>query len=165
MVDPGCAMHLRTAYAKHGVSLPPVELYVEHAARAIGSMSPLRNPRAVRYHDPCQMGRGLGVYEAPRAVLARLMGAPPLEFVRSRDKATCSGAGGQVPSTYPTIAKRMHDTRIREHREQNHHEQGSEIVTACSSSLYALKRAGEPHGVTVSDISTHIARGLGISKD
>jgi Fe-S oxidoreductase len=48
----------------------------------------------VIYHEPCYLGRHNGEYEAPRAILRRLVKDPPLEFPLRREKAMCCGAGG-----------------------------------------------------------------------
>jgi len=51
-------------------------------------------PLRVAYHDPCDMGRHMGVYEPPRNVLKALPGIELLEFPLNRDKAKCCGGGG-----------------------------------------------------------------------
>lgn len=48
----------------------------------------------VAYHDPCDMGRHMGVYEPPRNVLKALPGIELVEFHLNRDKAKCCGGGG-----------------------------------------------------------------------
>ena len=47
---------------------------------------------SVSYHDPCYLGRGLGVYDAPREVLTRLEGVSLLEMKRNKKAALCCGA-------------------------------------------------------------------------
>ena len=158
--DAGCAMALRVHYPRAGVVLSqPVELLVEHAARAVTRLShvPLKANETVRYHDPCQLGRGLGVYEAPRAVLGRILGEPPKEFDDNRQKGMCSGAGGLLPSTMPEVAKEITVQRLSDHVELG----GGRIVTACASSLLAFRTRTE---LPIDDIATWIARSLEASR-
>jgi Fe-S oxidoreductase len=156
VLDPGCAVALKVHYPKLGIELAAeVELFVELAAAHVSELRPgghLPDER-VRYHDPCQLGRGLGIYDAPRAILTRLLGRPPDEFDYRREKAACSGAGGLLPATMPAVAERIARTRVAEHEEGG----GGRIVTACASSLLSFRAsATEP----VDDIATWVARSL-----
>jgi Fe-S oxidoreductase len=163
VVDAGCALTLARRYPAAGVELAPrVELLVERAARCLprlSSLAPSSGP--VRWHDPCQLGRGLGVYEAPRAVLGRALGRTPDEFDDRRDAGACSGAGGLLPSTMPEIAHDIASTRLEMHRRAG----GGRIVTACASSLRSLRAASARAGasVGVDDLVTWMARSLGVS--
>jgi glycolate oxidase len=51
-------------------------------------------PLSVVYHDPCDMGRHMGVYEPPRDVLKAIPGVQLLEFPLNRAMAKCCGGGG-----------------------------------------------------------------------
>lgn len=49
--------------------------------------------KKITFHDPCYLGRGNNVYEAPREVLAKL-DTELVEMKRCKTKGLCCGAGG-----------------------------------------------------------------------
>lgn len=49
--------------------------------------------KKITFHDPCYLGRGNGVYEAPREIIAKL-DSELLEMKRSKANGLCCGAGG-----------------------------------------------------------------------
>lgn len=131
-VDAGCAFRLRNSGATPfavAVWERVSELRLEPKARLEGRF---------RYHDSCLLGRGLGVYEPPRRLLARATGAAPAEFSYRRERGRCSGAGALLPLTRPETARAIADTRAREHEELG----GGTIVTGCAGSLRSFRRAG-----------------------
>jgi Fe-S oxidoreductase len=165
VVDAGCALALKRRYPDAGVELrPSVETLVEAAVRGLESLAPRgrrdaddereEDDEPVRWHDPCQLGRGLGVYDAPRLVLTRALGRAPDELDDRRERAVCSGAGGLLPSTMPAVARGIADSRLEAH----HRAGGGRIVTACASSLLALRRRAIGSGVAVDYLVTWIAR-------
>jgi Fe-S oxidoreductase len=91
----------------------------------------------VAYHDPCYLGRGLGIYDAPREVLGALDGVELVEMERNRKASFCCGArawGNFYPEdTADSTAKE----RIEEFRAT-----GADIlVTACNSCKINFTRA------------------------
>ena len=49
--------------------------------------------KRITFHDPCYLGRGNDIYEAPREVIEKL-DVELVEMKRSRAKGLCCGAGG-----------------------------------------------------------------------
>jgi Fe-S oxidoreductase len=81
----------------------------------------------VSYHDPCFLGRGLGIYDAPRKVLSYLDGIELVEMKRNREQSFCCGAramGGYFENFSEGIAKE----RIKEFTETK----ADILITACS---------------------------------
>jgi Fe-S oxidoreductase len=155
VADAGCAMALRSHYPRAAVTVTPrARLLVELAAENLGRIEQIavEHDGPVRYHDSCQLGRGLGVYDAPRAVLTRALGRAPDEFAASRERATCSGAGGLLPRTMPDVSREITKTRLAEHARDG----GGRIVTSCASSLLAFRRGGAIAG----DLTSWIARAV-----
>lgn len=140
-VDPGCAATMTHAYPRLGVSIGSVSPFIDVLYRELDRI-PARAlaGRRLRYTDPCQLGRGLGRYEEPRAVLARLLGAPAEGFLRERGEAECSGAGGLLPVTRPDTSCAIADERLSEHERRG----GGALVTACAESLRRFRSRGAP---------------------
>ncbi len=142
VVDPGCARTLLVEYPRLGIEFKTsqkIELFVDLAFSSLASLRSLpKLMEAPRYHDPCQLGRGLSRYQEPRAVIARITGHPPREFSRSKEAADCSGAGGLLPQTRPEGSKAIAQARIADHEAQG----GGPLITACAQSLKRFRSAG-----------------------
>ncbi|MFW6050010.1 MAG: (Fe-S)-binding protein [Myxococcota bacterium] len=152
--DPGCLHALRLVAPRMGIeSERPLVHLMELAAERLSRLRPVEVTGPVRWHDPCRLGRGLGVYDAPRAVLARMLGAPPHEFPQHRERAECSGAGGQLPRTDPHTAHAIAEERLDAHRQHG----GGTVVTGCPASGRAL-RAAAGEDTEVVDAATLLAR-------
>ncbi|MEO8799361.1 MAG: (Fe-S)-binding protein [Polyangiaceae bacterium] len=152
VADAGCALAIRQHYPAAGVTAPKIELFVELAATELARLRVIGSDVAIRWHDPCQLGRGLGVYEAPRAVLTRILGKAPAEFADRREKGACSGGGGLLPKTMPAVSQKIARARKDAHDTLG----GGRIVTACASSLRSFRKAG----AEADDISHWIAKAI-----
>jgi Fe-S oxidoreductase len=92
--------------------------------------------KRVTYHDPCDLGRHLGIYEEPREVIRQI--APNfVEMRHNRADALCCGAGGGVRGAYP-----KNSIAIARRRLQEAEEVGAEIIlTECNSCVHNLMNA------------------------
>ncbi len=74
----------------------------------------LADRESIALHDPCYLGRYNGEYDAPRAVLAGVANARPVELERNRAHATCCGGGGGQMWTETHARKRINIIRSEE---------------------------------------------------
>lgn len=155
IVDAGCAQHL---IAEPAPGLPRPITLVELAARNLDRFAPAPGlgEEPVRWHDPCRLGRGLGQYDEPRHVLARILARSVDEFAERREQSACSGAGALLPLTFPEAAKGATKRRLAEHQELG----GGRVITGCASSLKSFRAAG----ADVDDIVRWMAKSLGIER-
>ncbi|CEN33490.1 (Fe-S)-binding protein [Capnocytophaga cynodegmi] len=51
------------------------------------------NGKRITFHDPCYLGRGNNIYDAPREILQKL-GADLTEMKKNKKRSLCCGAGG-----------------------------------------------------------------------
>jgi heterodisulfide reductase subunit D len=122
---PGCARALKLDYPLLGVSLPEnarvlhITEFLASRRRQLQSLLTQRRTSVEReellsiiYHDPCHLGRELGVYDAPRQLLGLLPGVRLLEFVHNREHADCCGGGGALPKTFPNLATDLGVRRV-----------------------------------------------------
>lgn len=66
----------------------------------------------VTYHDPCHIGRHMGIYKEPRIILKKI--ANLKEMATNREMATCCGAGGGVKKGFPELSLEMAKNRVIE---------------------------------------------------
>ena len=94
----GCANMLKNDYGQAQTELKPKVLHlVEFLPKLItGGKLQLKNehPLKVAYHDPCHLGRHMGVYNQPRTILNGLPGVELIERAATRENTICCGAGG-----------------------------------------------------------------------
>ncbi len=99
------------------------EFLAQHAAG--GKLSFGERPSTVTYHDPCRLGRYLGVYDAPRELLAAVPELDVREMPRARAEAVCCGSSGWVGCT--RINKSIQKERLKEAADTG----AATLVTAC----------------------------------
>jgi fumarate reductase (CoM/CoB) subunit B len=94
-----------------------------------------RLPYKVSYHDPCHLGRCMGIFEEPRIIIERICDFK--EMGSSRKNARCCGGGGGVRRGHRDLARKVATKRLAEAP------QGIDfIVTACPMCNANLEDAG-----------------------
>jgi Fe-S oxidoreductase len=118
--------------------------------------------KRITYHDPCYLGRGNGVYEAPRKALEAL-DADLTEMRRCKSNGLCCGAGGAQMFKEPEQGnKDINVERIEEAMETK-----AEVVAAacpfCMTMLSdGVKHFNKEQEVKVLDIAEITARANGL---
>lgn len=116
--------------------------------------------KKITYHDSCYLGRGNGIYEAPRKVL-ELFETEVIEMKRCRSNGMCCGAGGaqmfkeEEPGT----------TRVNFDRAEQALETGATIIAAncpfCTTMLTdGVKNKEKEDSVKVMDIAEMVAMSM-----
>lgn len=154
---PACRLMWLEEYAPR---LPGVRLL--HASELLEALIaegrlPLRAVEgSYTYHDPCDLGRTGGVYEAPRRVLRAIPGLRLIEAASCRENGLCCGGGGDVEMVAPQNVKAV-ARQTSAHLKAG----GAEaLATACPQCLRVLEAAGE--GWPALDIVEITARSVGI---
>jgi len=99
--------------------------------------------KKVTYHDSCHLGRGCGVYAAPRNILRAIPGVQLVEMARNQRWAWCCGGGGGVPEADPELAEWNAADRMREAEATG----AALMLTSsalCQRSFNQLKSTGVP---------------------
>jgi Fe-S oxidoreductase/FAD/FMN-containing dehydrogenase len=139
----GCANHFREIYPKHNID---VGVKVMHAVEIIDELimddklkfyKPFK--KKVAYHDPCELGRHLKIYEPPRGILKAIPGLEYIELPKNRGDAICCGGGGGLKAVDLDISQDIAYNRILAALDE-----GADIlVSACPSCKANLRLAAD----------------------
>lgn len=113
--------------------------------------------KRITFHDPCYLGRGNNVYEAPRALIEKL-DAELVEMKRCRTRGLCCGAGGAQMFKEPEPGRK--DINI-ERTEEALEIQPEIIATGCpfcnTMMTDGVKNKNKENEVLVKDLAELIA--------
>ena len=94
-------------------------------------------PWVVTYHDPCDLGRKNGVYDAPRAIIKAVPGMELREMVNHREDAICCGGGGDVAMMEPDAVEYMAERRLAQAMDTG----ATAIISSCQQCKRTLLQA------------------------
>jgi Fe-S oxidoreductase len=119
----------------------------EFLAGLLASDGPSLGPveEVVTYHDPCDLGRKSGVYDAPREVLARIPGLEFREIVANRENALCCGGGGDVEISDPTVSSGVAGRRLAQVQATG----ARYVASACQQCKRTLQEGARRHKIRV----------------
>jgi Fe-S oxidoreductase len=156
---PECVRALKLDYPAHGIRLNVEVVHLSELMTHLSFQVPNVKGRVVTIHDPCRLGRHLGIYDAPRKVLEGL-GYKIVEMRHSRRNATCCGTNGWTHCD--AANKAIQVQRLREAKAT-----GADVmVTACLKCQIHFKCAlmdeqlKEEIGIEMVDLATLVATQL-----
>ncbi|NPV74947.1 MAG: (Fe-S)-binding protein [Anaerolineae bacterium] len=139
---PSCLRMMKDVYASYGVQAPGgVEfLHMSEYLLRLMNSGQLKFTRSLdlkmTYHDPCDLGRRLEIYEPPRQVLALLPGVKYQDMFFNRRDARCCGAGGGLAATNLALVIEASKTVVGMARNVN----AEVLVTACPTCKTSFNR-------------------------
>ena len=116
--------YLAELLAGNGLALGPVE-------------------EVVTYHDPCDLGRKGGVYDAPRELLAHIPGLDFQEMSASRENAVCCGGGGDVEISDSTVSAGVAGDRLAQAQATG----ASYVLSACQQCKRTLQEGARQNRI------------------
>ena len=159
---PGCLSTFREDYPR--LLGRPLGFRTLHASELLadrvetGALRLRKQSRIVAYHDPCTLGRGLGVYDAPRRAIDGVPGAKRVELRRARETSFCCGGGAFVRLGYEPMSIENEEARWAEAAAT-----GADLVVsacpACQIALLDAKRRAKS-AVDVQDVVEWVASAL-----
>ncbi len=122
------------------------------------------NARAetITWHDPCVLGRHLGMYDEPRELLRAVPDLELREMAANRQDALCCGAGGGV---YFACQKMANEAVV--HRLQQAVEVGAQaIVTSCPNCYVRFRQMSRQRRLPIQarELSQVIAEALDLAR-
>ena len=162
----GCYRTFKDLYPKHN-GFPNVQVYhtVEYLEKLIanGKLNFKNGAKLkVAYHDPCDIGRHMNIYDPPRNVIRAIPSVELIEFPQNRNLAKCCGGGGGLKA-YDTEMS----LEIAYKRAQQATTMGADTIVsacpACKSNLQlgAARLRKEKKGrIKVMDITELVAEAL-----
>lgn len=126
--------------------LSVVELAHQYLQQGKLNVKPGSIEGSVTYHDPCNVGRKLGVFEAPRELI-RAVTDEFVELWPNRKYSICCGGGGSVGQNTDMAKKRLEHAKMK--RDQILRSGATILTTSCQNCLSQLHDLQARYGMPV----------------
>lgn len=146
---PSCHYTWAHLYPQWGASLPGVEIL--HASEFLARLLEENRlklgtvEQIVTYHDPCDLGRKSGIFDAPRRVIAGVPGVEFREMDACREQALCCGGGGDVQIVDDSVTAAVASRRL----EQAQRTGARVLLSACQQCKRTLQAAARRDRVRI----------------
>jgi Fe-S oxidoreductase/FAD/FMN-containing dehydrogenase len=124
---------------KNELKIPQLIHFTQYLAQLVqeGKIKFKSMDCTVTYHDPCHLGRFLGIFDAPRQIIQAIPDINFVEMPHNRENAICCGAGGGLRAINPSEALSIAQNRVLEAIRTG----AKSIITACPFCKYQLNQA------------------------
>lgn len=153
MLVTSCPICYRSFKTEYNLSIPVLHHteYIDMLLKQ-NKIKVRKDDKKVSYHDPCELGRGCGIYEEPRNVLKRVTNLQKTKY--QKDKSVCCGF-----NLGNTVLSVEQQTKIRNASLKNLTSKPVDtVVTACPMCKKAFIRATNEYPVR--DIAEVVAENL-----
>jgi heterodisulfide reductase subunit D len=123
--------------------LHETELLADLVAQGALDLKPVK--KTVTYHDPCDLGRNSGIYDAPRQIIEAIPGITLVEMKDSHQYALCCGGGGDVEMADAETAQAVAARRMGQAQDTG----ADLIVTACQQCKRTLLGAARREKIRI----------------
>ena len=129
---PSCYQMWREHYP-HDFEIYHVTQYI-HRLIGSGQLALKTLDQTVTYHDPCDLGRGSGEYEAPRRIISAIPGVKLVEMAHHREDCLCCGGGGNLEMIDSQLSGEIAKAKIDEVLATG----ATTVVTACQQCVRTM---------------------------
>lgn len=123
-----------------------------------GSVSLGELHETVTYHDPCDLGRNGGVFDAPREVIGSISGLTLVELENNRAQSICCGGGGNLEMADSGLSGSIARNKLAEIQRTG----AKTLVTSCQQCIRTIKGKvrREKVDLNVLDITDVVVRAM-----
>ena len=111
-----------------------------------GKISFKKKTMKVTYHDPCDLGRASGIYEAPRDILKAIPGVELVEMEGNRDECKCCGGGGDLEMINPDLSAALAQAKIEEIKATG----ADAVISACQQCIRTILTTARKKKIPIS---------------
>ena len=102
-------------------------------------------PQPVTYHDPCDLGRTSGIYDAPRRIIEAIPGIQFTEMAEIREMSLCCGGGGDAEMADAQLTAAVGKRRVEQAQETG----AKVVISACQQCDRTLAEAARKNRIRI----------------